>query len=498
MRLLLAMMMHETNSFSPVATPASRFHSNRGTLMSGKEALEAYKGTGSSLGGLIAAAEAAGAEIVCALAALGWPSGTVDDSAFEEMASIITGAIDDDFDGILLDLHGAMVTQTHESAERELLERIRQMKPDIPIGVCLDMHANLSPEMVRCATVVCGYHTYPHIDMFEAGLRTGELLVRTIKGEIRPTMACGKLPMLPHVMRQGTHLPPNRRLQDYCIELEKDRALAASVFVGFPHSDISRPGLSAVAVTENDTSAAEAIVARLLDEAWALREEFVYAIEPLEVSIERARTLAHHEGRPIVLLDHFDNAASGGTMDTTVVLAEVIRQGLKDVAMFGIYDPEFVGEAIQAGIGAKISTTLGGRLEMPTVARKSAPLSISGTVKTISAGTYRNKGPMSRGVEMRLGTTVVFDTGDVEIVVTSRHQEPNDENAFLALGIDPRQKRYLVLKSRVHWRAGLGHLAGEVVECAGLGVCTSDYSEIPYTRLDRPIFPIDRDMSRPS
>jgi microcystin degradation protein MlrC len=194
---------------------------------------------------------------------------------------------------------------------------------------------------------------------------------------------------------------------------------------------------------------------------------------------------------PIVLLDHYDNAASGGTMDTTAVLAEIVRQGLKDVAAFAIWDPDAVQQAIAAGVGAEIALSIGGKMRMPAIPDESPPLTVAGTVKTISHGRFRNRGPMGRGTEMNMGPSVVLDTGKVEIVLISRHQEPYDINCLLSLGIDPMQKRYVMLKSRIHWRAGLGSIARAVVDCAGVGVCTSDYGQLRFRNVRRPIYPLD-------
>jgi microcystin degradation protein MlrC len=194
---------------------------------------------------------------------------------------------------------------------------------------------------------------------------------------------------------------------------------------------------------------------------------------------------------PIVLLDHYDNCASGGTMDTTAVLAAILREGLDNVAAFAIYDPEAVNQAIAAGIGSEIALAIGGKLAMPAIPGDSRPLTVTGTVKTISNGRFRNKGPMGRGALTDMGPSVVLDTGKVEIALISRHVEPSDLNCLVALGIDPMQKRYVMLKSRIHWRAGLGAAARAVVECAGMGVCTSDYTTLTFRNVRRPIYPLD-------
>jgi microcystin degradation protein MlrC len=489
MRLLIAMMKHETNTFSPVPTPLARF----GPLH-GDAAIRAYRGTGTGLGAYLDLAEQEGAEIILPIAAGASPSGPVEEAAYKHITdTICEAAARGGFDGIMLDLHGAMVTERLEDGEGELLKRLRAIDPETPIAVSLDMHANLYDAMIANATVVTGYRTYPHIDTYDTAKLAGDILSRTMRGEVKPVMAWRNEPMLPHVMRQGTDDHPNKELQHRCAAMTAEGALAASLFTGFPHADITNAGLSAVVVTDGDRKLAEELRDELLGRAWVEREAFVYKLEPLQRSVSHAKTMPPSQpgDGPIVLLDHYDNCASGGTMDTTVVLAEILRQGLEDVAAFAIYDPAAVQQAIAAGIGARVTLSIGGKMAMPAIPAESPPLMVTGTVKTISNGHYRNRGPMARGVMMDMGATVVLDTGTVEIVLISRHVEPSDLNCLLSLGIDPMQKRYVMLKSRIHWRAGLGKVARAVVDCAGVGVCTSDYGQLKFEKVRRPIYPLD-------
>lgn len=492
MRLLIAMMKHETNTFSPVPTPLARFA--RGSeLPRGAAAIAAYRGTGTPAGAYLDLAEREGADVVFPIAAEAWPSGPVEDSAYAEMTDAICAAVSKGgFDGILLDLHGAMVTQSLEDGEGALLKRIRVIAPKVPIAVALDMHANLYDDIIDNATVVAGYRTYPHVDMYQTGALAGSILVRAIKGEVRPVMAWGNAPMLPHVMKQGTFENPNKALQARCAAMGEDGALAASLFTGFPHADIRNAGLSAVVMTDGDPALAARLRAELLGQAWRDRAAFVFEIEPLEHSVARAKAMATDSGQgPIMLLDHYDNCASGGTMDTTVVLAEILRQGLSDVVAFAIYDPQAVQQAIAAGVGTEVTVSIGGKMKMPAIAVASLPLEVTGRVKTITDGRFRNRGPMALGVETNMGPSVVIDTGRAEIVLVSKHVEPFDLNCFLSLGIDPLRKKYVMLKSRVHWRAGFGEIARAIVECAGVGVCTSDYSQLTFKNVRRPIYPLD-------
>jgi microcystin degradation protein MlrC len=181
------------------------------------------------------------------------PSRPVDDAAFELIASVICDAVAKrGFDGIMLDLHGAMVTESFEDGEGELLRRIRAIDADTPIAVAYDMHANLYDAMIDNATVVAGYRTYPHIDTYDTAHRAGEILLMAMRGRVNPVMAWGNVPMLPHVMRQGSDDHPNHELQARCAAMATEGALAASLFTGFPHADIRNAGLSAVVVTDGD------------------------------------------------------------------------------------------------------------------------------------------------------------------------------------------------------------------------------------------------------
>ena len=507
-RVVLAMMKHETNTFSPVPTDLARFAKGAERPIEGEAVLAAYRGTGSCMAGFIDVAEAAGAELVPSIAANAPPSGPVQSAAYEHICAAILETVAGGCDAILLDLHGAMVTERHEDGEGELLARIRAIAPDVPIGMTLDMHANLYPALVDHADVIAGYQTYPHIDYHETGVRAARPIFAMLRREVRPVTVWGNRPMLPHVMRQGSGDFPNRELQARAREMEEEGALAVSLFTGFPHADISNAGLSCVVVTDGDRAAAERMRDELLDFAWTNREAFVYRIEPLAGSIARAGEAAlaesdsegepvnrHSAARgsgPVILLDHYDNAASGGTMDSMTVLREILEAGLEDVAVFAIHDPGAVRELIAAGIGAEATVMLGGKIDMPAINMAGEPLEVTGRVKLISEGRFRNLGPAGTGIEMNMGLTVVLDTGRVEIVVISRHHEPNDLNCFLSLGIDPRVRRFLMLKSRIHYRAGFADIARDVIECAGTGVCTSDYDMLDFRNVRRPIYPLDR------
>jgi microcystin degradation protein MlrC len=491
MRVAVAMMSHETNTFSPVVTDLARFSGTGTVPPEGQEAYRIFRGTASCLGGFIEVCESVGAEVFIPIAAGAAPSGPVERGAYEYMCERIVAAARD-CDAMLLDLHGAMVTQDFDDGEGELLTRIRRVAPDLPIAVSLDMHANVTEAMVRQANVICGYHTYPHVDMDRTAARAARVLFDALAGRVKPVMVWGHAPMLPHVMRQGTDDLPNQALQRRVMNMEADGALAVSLFVGFPHADIHDAGLSVVAVTDGDAGRAAALRDELLDQAWDDRASFVYEVEPLADSIHRAKALAEGPGEgPVVLLDHYDNTASGGTMDTTEVLAAVLQAGLDDAAFFAIYDPAAVATMMAAGVGSTVTVNLGGKLHMPALVQQSQPLEVTGRVRLLSEGLFPATVAMSRGLTMNMGHCGVLRVGGLDIVVISRHLEPFDPGCFRSLGIEPTARRYLILKSRIHYRVGFRDLARAMVECAGRGVCTSDYSELTFRKVRRPIYPLD-------
>lgn len=491
MRFVVAMMRHETNTFSPLSTPLSAF--GRGTTsdgpVAGQAAADAYRGTNYPIAAFIDAAEAVGAEISIPVAANASPSGTVADEAFEWISGRILEEVKRGCDALLLDLHGAMVTESIDDAEGELLRRIRAVAPSVPIAVALDFHTNLSEDMVANATVITGYRTYPHIDMYETGERAAKTLLKALRGELRPVMVWGKRPMLTHMLRQSPANEPMKGIMDRAIALERSGEVAnVSIFGGFPLADVPCVGFSAVVVANQDEALARRVCEELLDEAWRRRADFVFHFEPAAESIAKAKKL---EGGPIILADHGDNTGAGGTQDVMAVLKEVIAQGLTDVAAGPFWDPHAVAQMVEAGVGATISVNIGGRTDLPALGMKGEPLTLTGTVRRITDGRFKVTGPMMTGITLNLGRCAVLDTGTVEILVSERRTEPFDIGCFTHAGIDPSRKRYVLIKSRQHFRAGFEPIAKHIVLVAGPGVCSSDYALFHFQKRPRPMYPID-------
>jgi len=489
-KFVVAMMMHETNTFSPLPTPIEAFA--RLGALTGPAAIAEAEGTNTTLGGFIDIVRGAGAELVVPMAANAYPSGLVTDAAYEEMTAAILAAVARGCDGLMLALHGAMVTETYDDGEGELLNRLRAIAPDLPIAVGLDFHTQLTPAMVAGSTVITGFRTYPHIDMAETGRRAGATLLRAIAGEVDPKLVWGSVPIMSSTLVHTPSREPMKTLMGMAIEAEAAGAvLNASVFGGFPQADIPHLSLSSVIVCDGKTAEGEVLLARILDTAWERREGFLFHAEPLEAQIARAKGL---EGGPIILADHGDNTASGGTQDVMSVIAEALRQDLRDACAGPICDPACVAQMIAAGVGAEVTLDLGGKVDMPAMGLMGKPLRVTGKVKAITDGAFTVTGPMATGTVIQMGRTAVLDTGGLQIVVSENRCEPYDLGVFTHCGIDPTRKRYVLIKSRQHFRAGFEPIARHIVMCDGDGCTASDLALFKYDHIRRPLYPFDMDM----
>jgi len=487
MKFVIAQMEHETNTFSPVPTPWESFGPNGAYL--GAEAYRAMKGTRTPIGAFIDLAEKEKAEIVTPVAGFAYPSGPVDPAAYDRFCDVICDAVAKGCDAIFLDLHGAMVVKGRTGdGEGTLLEKVRAAAPNTPIAVSLDLHANVTETMVANCDVIAGYKTYPHIDMYETGELAGSILLRYMKGEVKPVMVWGNVPILAQTLKMNTDEGAMKDYANAADQVQRDGALAASAFGGFPMADIPQAGMSTIVITDGDRAAAETARDYILSVAWSQKEDFIWHDEPLEQAISNAKQMS--EG-PILLLDHPDNCATGATQDTMHVLKEALRQGLSDIAVGPIRDPEAVDILIKAGVGAQVTLPIGGKMDMPAINRKGEPLELTGVVRAITDGEYTITGPQFTGVRAMMGRTVVFATDAAEIVITERLQEPWDRGVFTSVGIDPTRKKYLLLKSRMYFRPVFLPIAKNAVYCDGVGVGSSDWTMFNYEHLRRPIYPLD-------
>ncbi|HEX5130567.1 MAG TPA: M81 family metallopeptidase [Usitatibacter sp.] len=490
MKFVIAQMQHETNTFSPIPTPWEAFGENGPFI--GRDAFEAMKGTRLPMAAFLDLARKEGAEAVTPVAAFANPSGPVDAAAYDRICSLIVEAVRQGCDAVFLDLHGAMVVENRtDDGEGTLIERIRAVAPKVPIAVSLDLHANVTDRMVRNCTVIAGYKTYPHVDMYESGDLAGRMLLRFMKGEIDPVMAWGNRPLLAHTLRQNTSEGGMRDFVDAARAAEAEGLLATTAFGGFQQADIHDAGISVVVVADRDRAAAQRACDAILDTAWRQKQDFIYRGRPLAEALAEARRIGDQGDGPVLLLDHADNCASGATQDTMHVLRAALAHGLSGIAMGPVRDPEAVARMVEAGLGNRVTLSVGGKVDMPAIGRKGEPMLLTGVVRNVTDGEYTITGPQFTGMRCFMGRTAVLDTGDAQVVVTERNQEPWDRGVFESVGIRPEKQRYLLLKSRMYYRPVFLPIAKGAVLCDGVGVASSDWTQFKYRNVRRPIYPLD-------
>ncbi len=495
MKCVVAMMQHETNTFSPLATPLSAFASGIGLREppSGQQAIEIYGRAEFAFAGLLDVASQYGAEIEVPIAAYAEPSGKVDDKAFEAITVSICDAVARGCDALLLDLHGAMVTESYDDGEGELLRRIRAIAPGLPIAVALDFHTNLTAEMVENATVIDGYRTYPHIDMYDTGKRAANSLFQILEKNIPTRMCWRALPMMTHMLRQTPSREPMKSLMQQAVKLVKNsQVLNASIFGGFPLADIPHVSMSVLTVEYSDGFSGEIMINEVCDKAWDKRAEFVFEAEDLSESIQRAKKYKEY---PVVIADHGDNSGAGGSADDMTVLSEMINQGLESIVAGPIWDSEAVKQLIEAGVGETVTLEVGGKTDVAAIRQTGRKLYCKGVVQNVTDGVFTIEGPMQTGLTVDLGRSVLFDIGSAKLLICEQRWEPYDSGCFLQAGVDVTSARYILIKSRQHFRATFEHIAKHIVLAAGPGVCSSDYSQFQFSNLNRPVYPLDPDMS---
>jgi len=488
-RVITGCIGHETNTFSTVLSDLNRFKEMG--LYEGHEFLKVLSGTRTIGGAFIEVAEQRKFELVPTIWNDVFAWGLVADNAFDYMLGKLLEGIEsaDRLDGVLLQLHGAMVTQSHDGVEGYLLERVRRaVGKDVPIIATLDLHANISKLAVEQASILVGYDTYPHVDTYERGLEAANLMFRMLNREIKPTAALEKPLMMPSPQKQKTSYFPMKAVMELAHKIEEDkRVLNVSILPGFPFSDIRDAGMGIIVTTQDDRVLADEKAKEISDYAWNLRRHFLADVVPVEEAVKRA--MEAPEG-PVVLADQADNPGGGAPCDGTTVLRELIKRKAKNVVVCVLRDPDAVAKAIEAGVGNKVMMEIGGKTDH----FHGDPIKVTGYVRVIADGKFLRKGPMEAGTVTNLGRTVVLDINGIEVILTEIRVQPTDLEQYRAFGVEPTEKKIIVVKSAVHFRAVHEPMAKEIIEVDAPGIHGTRLAAFDFKKIRRPIFPIDPEM----
>ncbi|MFW5939502.1 MAG: M81 family metallopeptidase [Halolamina sp.] len=498
--VLLGGFAHETNTFADDTTDRAEFQSRREYV--GEEIPVKMRGTNTCEGGVIDVAEGAGIDLRYTITASATPGGVVGADAYEFYTDrIVAGAEThrEELDGVVLCLHGAMVPEGMDDGEGPLVARVRDVVgPEVPIAVTLDLHGNNTDQLIEAADVLVAFEEYPHTDMGDTGRRAMRLLHRTMRGEVAPTMHVERPPVLAMTPKQNTRAGPMADLMaEARAQEDRDGVLKVNVFPGFQQADVPSMGFSIPVVTDDDPALAREVARELAAAVWDRRESFIGDYpEPAEAVARAKRLVADAEAAgvdegPVVMADAGDNPGGGGASDGTTLLRELLDQGVTNAGFAIMRDPEAVAECVDAGVGERVTLTIGGKTDD---LHGDSIEDVDGYVAAITDGEFVNTGPMATGSENHLGRTVRLECGaedGVSVLLTENRLQPLDAEIWRHAGIQPERLDVLVVKSTNHYRADYEPMASEVIQVNTPGLAAMDPRKFTFDRIRRPQFPLD-------
>jgi microcystin degradation protein MlrC len=488
-RIALGQFMEESNTF--VRQRADLEHFRATQLLYGDEIVPRLRGTRAEIGGFLDVLGPAGVELVPTVAANAVSSGPVTRATFEHVRDALLErlAAAGPVDGVLLALHGAMVLEDAPDGEGEFLAAVRKaVGPAVPIVATLDLHATITPRMVQEALV--GYDTYPHIDLYETGAKAAALLLRAVRGEVRPVTLFARSPMLVPAEGQGTDDQPMAGLMAEAKRLQaRPGVLAVSLFPVQPWLDIPDTGFCVMAVADGARRAAEIepMVRQLAWQAWERRRSFAADLLPVDDAIRRALA---SDGGPFVLSESADSTGSGSPGDSAHVLERLLALGVTERCLVTVVDAPAVARAIAAGVGADVATTVGGTLDP----RYNRPVAVDGRVRILSDGRFISSDKKSAGVEFHMGRAAVIEVGRIAVLATERPAFTFDPALYRSVGLEPRNAKIVVVKSPLQFRDGYAAVARACWVVDTPGPSTARVERLDWRHRSKPLYPFDDDF----
>ncbi|MHC2252075.1 microcystin degradation protein MlrC [Bradyrhizobium embrapense] len=481
-RIAVGGFLHETNTFAPTKATYDDFVHGGGwpSMTHGADVLKVMRKINTGLAGFVEAAEANGWELAPTVAAGATPSAHVTKDAFERIVTEIVDGIAaaGPIDGVYLDLHGAMVTEHLDDGEGEILARVRKViGPDVPLVASLDLHANVSPEMIAHADALIAYRTYPHVDMADTGRASARHLALLLKSGQRLAKAFRQVPFLIPISWQCTNDQPARGIYQKVVALQSEAVPTLSFAFGFPAADFRDCGPSVFAYGRTQANA-DAAADNILALVEGHEDDFDGRIYSPDDGVRHAMELARLATKPIVIADTQDNPGAGGNSDTTGMLRALVRNGAS-AATGVICDPASAQAAHAAGVGASVTLELGGKSGIPG----DTPYRETFVVEQLSDGRFVAPGPFYGGRDMDMGPSACLRIGDVRVVVGSYKAQLADQAMYRYVGIEPTAQKILVNKSSVHFRADFEPIAEKLLICAAPGPMPADPATLPWKHL---------------
>ncbi|WP_053206591.1 M81 family metallopeptidase [Jiangella muralis] len=490
MRLAMVGFGHEANTFAPSAATLAAW--DRAGILEGEAIRQRYERSESILAGYFAyAAEDPAAEVVPLVFSWITPTGASTAEAFEHLTGLMVARLRDQgpWDGVLLPQHGAAVADGYPDADGEFLRRVRDaVGPDVAIGVTLDLHANVSRQLVDHADVVTVYQTNPHVDAREQGLACARLLGRTIRGEIRPVTALAELPLAAGILRMGTSQEPMLRLLAGAREHERRTGvLSVSLVEGFPYADVAEMGMSVIAIADGDAALAADVARSVAADTWEHRAGFVGAAPGTDEAMRQAGAA---DGGPVVVLDMGDNVGGGSPGDSTHLLHAARRLGVTGVAQC-VYDPAVALSCAAAGVGARVELAVGGKVDD----RHGSPFPIRGEVIAVTDGRFEDPSATHGGARVfDLGRSAGVRTDDgFLLALHSRPEGTWSRLQFSTLGIEPADVPIIIAKGVHAPRAAFEPIASQLIWADTPGSTSADLTAFDFHHRRRPMYPFEPD-----
>jgi microcystin degradation protein MlrC len=490
-RVGIIALLHESNTFLHEPTTLEHFHAN--LLLTGAPVLQAFRGTPHEVGGFLQALEEdSDTEPVGIFAARAMPYGTITHECWTQLMQLLLSSLQQagPLDGLLVAPHGATVAENAADADGHWLQQVRRhVGPQLPIIGTLDLHANVSPQMVHACDALFGYRTNPHLDQLARGLEAGRCLLQTLKTGIRPAMTLRQLPMCINIERQATAEPQGQLLWNEATRLQsRPGILSVSCLYGFPYSDVHEMGASVIAVAQQNPALAQSVANDMATFWWNHRSDFLGRL----VSVEAGITLANHARKmepqkPVGLLEMGDNVGGGSPGDGTWIAHGWLRFG-HGPGLAVLADPQAVQLAVSAGTGARLQMPVGGRIDPR---RHGPPLTDHWTVISITDGRFSESEPRHGGYsQFNQGTTAVLlgDSG-LTVVATTLRVAPLSLQQVLSQKLQPADFAAIILKGVHAPVAAYAPVCSQLIRINTPGVTTADLTELTFQQRRTPLYP---------
>ncbi len=483
MRIATGSFTHESSTFTTVETTRDSFHTQRFGYLRGHEVLERFDGTNSAVGGFLAGCREHGYELIPTIYAGATPSAPVPRGVFDEILGDMLARMEaaGPLDGVLLDLHGAMVAEGIDDGEGHILAAVRRLVGDVPVIAQFDIHSNVSPAMVESGDVLIGHETYPEIDQEERGRECAEVMHRVLEHGLRPRMALSRIPLM-WGMNQVTAHPPMREAIEYLHRIEaRPGVICGSIATCFPLADIPHMGASVYVAADGDAALAQSCADELAAWIWERRADWQTPMP------STAEVLGEAAGGPLplVLADRNDNTGGGAPGDSTGMLRTFLERKLDRACILYIVDPEAVALCQRAGVGARLSLEVGAK-STPLQGR---PVTMDAEVVALGDGRFRYEGPRNRGLAGTMGPSAHIRQEGVHVLLVTRREQPYGIAFSLTMGLDPRKMRFVGVKSAAHFRAGFEPWAGRIQVVSE--PCVHSPEGLTYRNLGRKVYPLD-------